>query len=209
VKSTRTMHQTFTIEADNIAKRYNRQTLFQNLDFSVETGHSLALTGPNGSGKTTLLEIIATLRRPSAGSVRYLVGGIEIEKREILNVVGFQSPRSNPYSELSGLENIQFIGSDVDDTVIDDLLFQFGLYEHRNKQVKFYSSGMKQRLKLLLTILFHPPIIILDEPGMNLDSAGKNILFSYLESVRASRIILIATNEVSEADWCTVRINLE
>lgn len=202
------MQQTYIIEADDIAKRYNRQTLFQHLDFSIETGHSLAITGPNGSGKTTLLEIIATLRRPSAGSVQYFVNGIEIEKREILNVVGFQSPRSNPYSELTGLENIQFIGSDVGDAVIDDLLFQFSLYEHRNKQVKFYSSGMKQRLKLLLTVLFNPPIIILDEPGMNLDSAGKNIFFAYLESVRRSRIILIATNEMSESDWCTVRIDL-
>ena len=197
------------IRAQDITKRFNRLTLFKDIQVSLEMGQSLAITGPNGSGKTTLLEIIAGVRAPTSGDIQYLVDNERIDNRRIRDCSGFQSQRINPYIELSGYENVQFVsGSGIDPDIPVDLFKRFGLFEHRNKKVKFYSSGMKQRLRILLAILRDPPILFLDEPGTNLDDRGKEAVFSYLKSVMRVKIVLIATNEESEATLCNTRVRL-
>lgn len=197
------------IRAQDITKRFNRLTLFKDIQVSLEMGQSLAITGPNGSGKSTLLEIIAGVRAPTSGDIQYLVDNERIDNRRIRDYSGFQSQRINPYIELSGYENVQFVsGSGIDPDIPVDLFKRFGLFEHRNKKVKFYSSGMKQRLRILLAILRDPPILFLDEPGTNLDDRGKEAVFSYLKSVMRVKIVLIATNEESEATLCNTRVRL-
>lgn len=197
------------IRAQGITKRFNRLTLFKDIQVSLEMGQSLAITGPNGSGKSTLLEIIAGVRAPTSGDIQYLIDDERIDNKKIMDYSGFQSPRINPYIELSGYENVQFVsGSRIDHPALMDLFKRIGLFDHRNKKVKFYSSGMKQRLRILLAILRDPPILFLDEPGTNLDDSGKRVVFSYLKSVMKSKIVLIATNEESEATLCGMRIHL-
>lgn len=198
-----------TLRARDVTKRFNRLILFKDIQVSLEMGQSLAITGPNGSGKSTLLEIIAGVRAPTSGDIQYLIDNERIDNKKIMDYSGFQSQRINPYIELSGYENVQFVsGSGIDRDIHMDLFKRFGLFEHRNKKVKFYSSGMKQRLRILLAILRDPPILFLDEPGTNLDDRGKEVVFSYLKSVMRVKIVLIATNEESEATLCGMRIRL-
>ncbi len=198
-----------SIRAQHIAKRFNRLTLFKDIEVSLERGQSLAITGPNGSGKSTLLEIIAGIRAPTSGDIVCFIGDERIDSKKIMDYGGFQSSRVNPYIELSGYENLQFVSdAHIDSVSADELFERFGLFDHRNKKVKYYSSGMRQRLKILLAILRDPPILFLDEPGTNLDDDGKRTVFSYLESVMKFKIILIATNEEPEAELCGMRIHL-
>jgi ABC-type multidrug transport system ATPase subunit len=82
------------------------------------------------------------------------------------------------------------------------MLKKFDLSGHSDKKVKYYSSGMKQRLKIILAALNEPPVLILDEPGTNLDSAGREILYGYLDSVRKEKIIILATNDPAEEKLC-------
>ncbi len=201
--------RSLSIKAQHIAKRFNRLTLFKDIEVSLERGQSLAITGPNGSGKSTLLEIIAGIRAPTSGDIVCFIDDERIDSKKIMDYGGFQSSRVNPYIELSGYENLQFVSdAHIDSVSADELFERFGLFDHRNKKVKYYSSGMRQRLKILLAILRDPPILFLDEPGTNLDDDGKRTVFSYLESVMKFKIILIATNEEPEAELCGMRIHL-
>ena len=200
----------FTIEADGLTKRFNNRAVFKNICFSIRTGNSLAITGPNGSGKSTLLEIIGGVQKPTKGSVKYCLDGKDIASKLVRNYIGFVSPKINPYSELTGLENIHFVLGPEESyqAEINKFIKKFDLHRDQNKSLKHYSSGMKQKLKLLLAILQDPSVLLLDEPGSNLDSAGKDIIYSYLKSVKNEKIIIIATNENEETGICDKRIKL-
>ena len=199
----------FKIEANGLKKQFNRVTLFSKVSFSVETGGSLCLTGHNGSGKTTLLKIIAGLHNPTAGSVSYT----DVETGRVVpdwsGSIGYTGPLVNPYDDLTADENIHFaVNGMADASRVDALLELFNLIKHRDKKIKFFSSGMKQRLKLILAVINDRPVLLFDEPGTNLDQAGKDSLYSYLDSVRREKIIIIATNEKNEEQICTGGIRL-
>ncbi len=201
----------FSIKGINIAKRFNKHVLFKGLDLALHSGDSFAVTGPNGSGKSTLLEIIAGLRLPSKGKVEYFQNDYEFPKSRLNSMIGFSSFRVNPYNELTGLENVLFVVQDNKNEYsvrIEDLFKTFNLQGDKNKKVKHYSSGMKQRLRFLLAILRDPPVLFLDEPGANLDRNGKDIIYSYIKSQQKGKLIIIATNEEEEADLCNERIKL-
>ncbi|PKL39018.1 MAG: heme ABC exporter ATP-binding protein CcmA [Spirochaetae bacterium HGW-Spirochaetae-1] len=197
------------IKSTNIAKKFNRMTLFRDISFSLSAGQSLSLTGRNGSGKSTLLKIIAGITSPSSGSMTYALNGAALGRYDFFSHIGFISPVMNVYEELTGLENLRFVGGVKDDDRSLALLDRFELRGHENKPVRLYSSGMKQRLKLACCLLNDPPVLLLDEPGMNLDRKGRDIIYSYLDSVREDRIIIIATNENEEAALCRGRIDLD
>lgn len=198
----------YTVEARGLAKKFGRTGIFSDVAFTVATGESFCVTGPNGSGKSTLLKIIAGLMTPTAGSVIHCLGN-EIPKAAWLIHTGYTGPLVNPYDELTALEHINFIGRRaVDDAIADSFLERFELDRHRDKKVRHYSSGMKQRLKLILAVLNDPPVLILDEPGTNLDESGRKLFSSYLDSIRSGRIIIIATNDPAEERLCTGGIRL-
>jgi len=199
----------FHIKAELLSKKYLKFTVFKNIKFTIKTGDSIAITGPNGSGKSTLLKLIAGIEKPTSGVIEYFYNDQAVNQEQLIRYLGFISPTISPYNELTGLENIQFvIGSrDINNINTEELLKRFELYKHKNKRLKYYSSGMKQRLKLLISILHDPPILMLDEPGSNLDQNGKDIIYSYLNSERNKKIIIIATNEEEEAKLCNGSIS--
>ena len=203
----------FTIEGRGLTKRFNAYTVFKDLNFFIRTSSSLSLTGHNGSGKSTLMEVIAGIQRPSKGEVTYNLNGKKIPPSDVCNFFGFSSLKINPYSELTGIENIRFAsnqskrGGNLNSYALE-LLKRLSLYKDRDKYVKHYSSGMKHRLRFLLAVLYDPPILFLDEPGSNLDRAGKDEIYSYIVSAKKDKIIIIATNEEEEANLCDERIIL-
>ncbi len=202
------MKSKIVIKAESISKKFNGFTVFDNISFTIRTGEPLAITGPNGSGKTTLLEIIAGIQPASSGKIGYLADNIA--RKSILDYIGYLSPRINLYNELTAVEIIDFTltARDLCSGKMDNLLNEFGLHDHRNKRIIHLSSGMRQRLKFLLAVINDPPALFLDEPGSNLDKHGKDIIYSYLHSEKKDKMIIIATNEKHEADFCKRRINL-
>ena len=171
---------------------YGRRALFSGVSAEVRPGQCLVVAGPNGSGKSTLLKIIAGLLRPEAGHV------------ELPGVCGYAAPDVQLYGELTGDENLQFFarlrGLQFDDTAAQ--LKQVGLPAARGRDlVSAYSSGMRQRLKLAVSLLGDPPLLVWDEPTLALDSAGQAVADALLTERRAAgRIALVATNNPVEAE---------
>jgi heme exporter protein A len=159
------------------------------------------VSGANGTGKSTLLKIIAGLLRPEAGEVKFD------------GSCGYAAPDVQLYGELTGSENLAFFarlrgvfGSDH-----ANLLKQVGLPPARGRDfVSAYSSGMRQRLKLAVSLLGDPPLLIWDEPTATLDSAGRSLVSALLsQSLTAGRIVVAATNDPDEAErWGDVSLTI-
>lgn len=202
--------KTVSITSENVEKKFGNTLLFRNISFNLVTGDSFYITGPNGSGKSTLLQILAGIQRPTSGSVTYRSDNSLVERDDYRNYYGFTGPQVNPYDMLTAVENLQFTQSEsVDKKIIEAYLEKFGLYRHRSKAVKYYSSGMKQRLRLIHALINDSPVLMLDEPCSNLDSAGRDIFYKTLEEIKFNKLIIIATNESDDINLCSKGINLE
>ncbi len=202
------MHKNYSLYINKISKRFGKQLLFRDITFNAETGESFFITGPNGSGKSTMLQIIAGVQKSTEGEIIFSSEKKEIPAEERFTHFGFASPAVNPYDMLTASENIRFAASGVNGDRIDEMLHLFGLYPHRSKHVGLYSSGMKQRLRLIIAMIDSPGILLLDEPSSYLDSSGKDILFSEIEKIREETIIIIATNEHEEIKLCGKGIDI-
>jgi len=198
------------IGADSVTKRFGAHLLFRDLTFNVSPGETFYITGANGAGKSTLLQIIAGIQKPYSGRVVWNKNNVTITLENYLKYTGFTGPQVNPYDMLTAVENIEFVsGSGADAGKISSLLQLFGIHKERNRPVKYYSSGMKQRLKIICAIVNDPPVILLDEPGSSLDTKGKDILYSTIEKINPGKTIIIATNEQDEINLCKKGIVLD
>ncbi|MFA6541137.1 MAG: ABC transporter ATP-binding protein [Bacteroidota bacterium] len=203
-----------TVEAKTVAKIYNRKAIFQNVSFRIEEGTALAITGKNGSGKSTLIKIVCGVLSSTKGSVHLSIDGNEILDREFYPHIGLVSPYLNMYEEFSAEENLSFIkkirglGSWAEEKG-KSLLDQFGIYEHRKKEVRNYSSGMKQRLKYCAALLHEPPLLILDEPTSNLDEFGVESVRTIMKEQKTKGILLFGTNEKEDLSFADSIFNLD
>ncbi|MBN1533661.1 MAG: ABC transporter ATP-binding protein [Spirochaetes bacterium] len=197
------------ISAESVGKEYGGRKLFSGVTLRLRRGDSLCLRGPNGSGKTTLLRILSCQLPPTRGLVEYFSGDSRIDRESVFLHVGMAGPSIEPYGELTALENIDFVSrGGIGRDGVDRHLRAFGLFEHRNTALNNFSTGMKQRLRYILATINEPSVIFLDEPGANLDEAGKRMIYGHIESQRGSRITVIATNDRREERLCREVVTL-
>lgn len=199
---------------EGVSKRYIRRPLFKELSFSLAGGQSLAITGSNGSGKSTLLRIIAGVVTASKGDVSLTVGGEELDSATRPLHVGFVAPYFNVYEGFSARENLEFIARvrriELARERVNEVLAFVSLEKRGDDLVKTYSSGMKQRLKLGVSILTEPPLLLLDEPTTTLDIAGIEIVRRVMrDQVEKGRVLIMATNNPDEVSWCDSSIAIE
>lgn len=159
----------------------------------------VAVAGHNGSGKTTLLKVLASLLRPGTGTVRVTRAGRELSGDERRLAVGWAGPDLAMYDDFSARENLAFFlraaGRPVDGDAIAARLDFVGLSEAAEKRVGAFSTGMKQRLKLAFSVLFDPPILLLDEPMLGLDTDGRSAVERILEDRRRAGVVVLASND--------------
>jgi heme exporter protein A len=202
----------YSLKVSNICKRYTETLLFKDISFELHPGEVMAITGWNGSGKSTLLRIIAGLVRPTTGTVAMFLNGEPIPKESRRRFVGMAAPAFSLYEELTALENLEFFckvrGIAYDRGNCLSMMERTGLRENANKLCRNYSSGMKQRLKLAQALLHNPPLLLLDEPGCNLDSKGMKIVENIISAQRHLGMTVIASNEKREVDYGDRVINL-
>lgn len=194
------------LKSENITKIYNRKTIFKNVSFSINQGSAFAITGKNGSGKSTLVKILCGVLSPSKGTVSLSVNDQTILYPDYYPHIGLVSPYLNLYEEFSAEENLQFIknirGLDSSsDVFAEELLKEFGIYEHRKKEVKNYSSGMKQRLKYCAALIHHPALLVLDEPSSNLDEYGIEAVRNRMRLQKDKGVLLFATNDKDDLQY--------
>lgn len=201
------------ITLSGISKKFSRQSIFSNISFEAKQGDSVAITGYNGSGKSTLLQIIAGYISPSAGNVEHFYNNKKILADNIYQYISLATPYLDLIEEFTLAEMISFYCkfkplNDVNSIVkiIESSHSGFAI----DKQIKYYSSGMKQRVKLTLTMMSDVPYVLLDEPHSNLDEDGVEWFSKLMNQNRVNKIIFISSNRVKEeTGFCNKFINLE
>jgi heme exporter protein A len=178
------------IRATGLAKDYGEKRVLRGLDFELERGGFLVVTGANGAGKTTLLRLCAGLAIPTGGT-------LEVEPER--GAIGFLGHEPLVYRELTALENLDLYGRlyrvPERRERIGMLLERFGLWESRRERASKLSRGQLQRLALCRSLLHKPELLILDEPFSGLDEAGAELLDRELAGMRERRTILVATHD--------------
>jgi len=199
------------IEANGLGKTYNRNRIFHNFDYKFESNNNYALTGPNGSGKSTLLQILAGLMPPTSGTINYHINDSLVPNEQIFKNLIIASPYTELIEEMTLQEFLKFhfkfkqLAKGIDQFEICQIM---GLADSINKQIKFFSSGMKQRLKLGIAFYSEVSIIFLDEPASNLDKTGFNWYLSEIDKVGDDKIVIIASNFEPEYKFCNTLIYL-
>jgi heme exporter protein A len=178
------------IVARGLGKRYGEKRVLHGLEFEVERGDFLLVTGPNGSGKTTLLRLCAGLAVPTSGT-------LEIAARR--EAIGFAGHDPLVYRELTAIENLDLYGRlyrvPERRERIGMLLERFGLWNARNERAGSFSRGMQQRLSLCRSLLHEPALLVLDEPYSGLDAAGEELLDRELADLRSQATFVVSTHD--------------
>ncbi|MEY3348478.1 MAG: hypothetical protein RLY46_517 [Bacteroidota bacterium] len=192
-------------------KRFNRDWIFKNLHASFSDKETYAITGHNGSGKSTLLQCIAGSTMFSEGEVIFNNNGKIIPNEEVFSHVSICAPYLEVIEEMTALEFFvyhQQFKSFHYKTTIADIIDQIGLSKHAHKQIRYFSSGMKQRIKLAQAFFSETPVLLLDEPCTNLDQSGIALYKDLLSNHTKNRIVIISSNDQSEIEGCTQLIQL-
>lgn len=199
------------LKADNLEKRFGQKSVFSNLSIDTKTP-VLGIAGVNGSGKSTLLKCLAGLLKPTSGSVQWTVNGKKIKRTDVKNRLGFAAPYVQLYEELTIRENLEFIRNvrSLSQLIsISNLLEPLGASQLLELHFGELSTGQQQRIKLAASIIHDPEILLLDEPGSNLDEAGKEMIASLVEQYKTSnRMVVIASNQQDELALCNEIIEL-
>ena len=211
----------------NAGKRFNRDWIFRNIHQEFISGTAYAITGPNGSGKSTLLQVIGGAMMMSEGSARYEIGNREtanvkrqtetgdplkeIDVDKAFQYISIAAPYLELIEEMSLLEFLKFhmqFKPFLPTTGIPEIIEAIGLKPAANKQIRFYSSGMKQRVKLAQAIFSDVPCVLLDEPCTNLDAAGIELYHRLISDYCNNRMVIVSSNDEQEYSFCQERISI-
>ena len=196
----------------DLGVRLGGRVVLLGLGFDWRGPGVVCVTGPNGAGKTTLLKVIAALLRPGRGVVRWEEEGKRLTAGETRSRVGFAGPEIGLYEDLGALENLAFLararGLRWNAAEACAWLGRVGLAGREHERLAAYSSGMKQRMKLAFALSARPPLVLLDEPGSNLDAAGRALVRELVEEAACTALVVVATNDDVEAQWGTLRLEL-
>ncbi len=185
----------------NLSKKFNRNLLFKNLHLSVTSGNVVAITGANGSGKSTLLKIISGLIPPNTGEIILSSGGAQIKKEVYYKHINICAPYVDLIDDFTLNEHITFhskFKKPLSRTILKEEITASGLNGAYNTPLKDFSSGMKQRVKLILATCFSGKIILMDEPTSHLDKTGKAWYNGLVSKRITDSILLIFSNEEAE-----------
>ncbi len=196
-----------TISLNEAGKRFNKDWIFKDLNYTFEMGQHYALIGNNGSGKSTLLQVIAGYASLSKGNISWG----EYDTNSIYQQISIAAPYLELIEEFTTIEQIEFhekfkpLSGEFTHEQIIELV---GLKAAAEKQIRYFSSGMKQRLKLALAIFSDTPILLLDEPCSNLDKEGYALYQTMIYKYAMNKLIIVGSNDPQEYTFCNTQINL-
>ena len=226
-----------TICLSDAGKRFNRDWIFRHVNYTFEAGQSYAITGPNGSGKSTLLQVLSggmminegviefevRSQEPGLPSVALAKEGVRssasgfrkqstiISTENIYQQVSICAPYLEVVEEMTVREFLDFhkgFKPFLPGVTTDAIISTIGLEKAVNKQIRYYSSGMKQRVKLAQCIFSDTAIVLLDEPCTNLDKAGIELYDSLINAYCKNRLVVVSSNDEVEYKFCQLKINI-
>jgi ABC-type multidrug transport system ATPase subunit len=191
----------FKIQVEGLSKRFNREWIFKNLNYTFQSGKTYAITGPNGSGKSTLLQILWGQLPQTSGSLIFSSDRNVVPMEEVYSQVAIATPYMDLIEELTLEEHIRFhfkMRAMRSGLSLETILDKLYLTHARNKNIANFSSGMKQRLKLGLAFYTDASVLFLDEPGTNLDEQAFNWYQENLNQSAKDTLVFIASNQRNE-----------
>lgn len=193
------------LRISNVSKTYpNGLKALNNVNLTIEKG-MFGLLGPNGAGKSTLMRTIATLQAPDSGSI--MLGNINVleQKTELRKTLGYLPQDFGFYPKVSAVKLLDHFAvlkgiSNKGErrAIVDALLEQTNLYEHRRRNVSDYSGGMRQRFGIAQALLGNPRLVIVDEPTAGLDPMERNRFHNLLSEIGEQIIVILSTHIVDD-----------
>lgn len=193
------------ITTEGLGKRFQRDWIFRGLTRTFRPGSATAVLGPNGAGKSTLLNTLSGQLLPTEGTLTYALAGRAVAVEAVPRYLAYAAPYLELLEELTLLELLRFHtrfkplrpGCTVEGLI--DIMY---LEKARQRLVREFSSGMKQRLKLGLALYADAPLLLLDEPTTNLDATGVAWYQEHVRATRAGRTLLLSSNVPAEYNFC-------
>ncbi len=197
------------IQLEQAGKRFNRDWIFRKLNYTFQSGNAYAIIGANGSGKSTLLQVIAGSTNPSEGNVQYSINNKQCSTEDIYQHISIAAPYLEVIEEMTATEFLQFHATFKPLTLpVEEIIGIINLEKAATKQIRYYSSGMKQRIKLAQAIFTQAPIILLDEPCTNLDKTGYTLYHDLINNYCTNKLIIVSSNDENEMDFCEEKLNI-
>ena len=189
---------------DDVTLSFGQRKLFADVTLNLRGGRVIGVTGANGAGKSTLLKLAGKIIQPDSGTVKLPADAS----------IAAVSPEMKIYDALTAEENLNFFATLRGKTLTADKISELGervgldMKTFGKTRTENFSTGMRQRLKFAILLSVDANIWLLDEPTANLDDDGRDKFFRELRGARADRIILLATNDKTEAEACDEIIRL-
>lgn len=213
------------ITLTDAGKRFNHEWIFRHFTYTFSTGNAYAITGPNGSGKSTLLQAIAGSLHLNEGELEYRTEEQRnkeqgtgngknvhtIADENIYQSISIVAPYLELIEEMTAREFLSFhsqFKALAGSVTIRDILSVVGLENAANKQIRYFSSGMKQRLKLAQAVFSDVPVLLLDEPCTNLDVSGYELYHRLISGYCSDKLIIVSSNDANEMDFCEEKISI-
>ena len=201
-----------SLQVQNLAKKFNRNIIFQGLNLEHSEG-VLGIAGANGSGKSTLMKCLSYLLRPAQGEILWRKDNRLLDQKHTKQLMGFAAPYINLYAELSVEENLVFLveagGKAADRNHLMQVLEKVQVLHLRKQSYGSLSTGQQQRVKLASALIRDPEILLLDEPGSNLDENGHELVQDLVNEAKAKdRLVILASNDPNEIILCDKVVEL-
>ena len=202
-----------TLSVKQLKKSFGPNTIFSEVSFNHQSA-ALGIAGSNGSGKSTFLKCLGGLLPPTSGNIAWKDNGTILNKTALKQKLGYAAPYINLYNELSCRENLEFISKmrHQSDSVktIGLWISKVGLRQAINQPFGKLSTGQQQRLQLASALFYDPDILLLDEPGSNLDEEGRDLISEIVTAFNApEKLIIIASNNPDELSLCERTFSIE
>jgi ABC-2 type transport system ATP-binding protein len=192
------------ISLTNCGKRFNRDWIFRNFNYEFLPGQHYAITGPNGSGKSTLLQVIGGAIVTSEGAIKYQ-GNADIAIDDVFRQISIAAPYLEVIEEMTLNEFLRFhqqFKPFLKGVTTEQTIALAGLNAAADKQIRYYSSGMKQRVKLIQAVFSDVGCLLLDEPCTNLDTEGIALYQQLIREFANNRTIIVSSNDIQEYGFC-------
>ena len=202
------MHHERVVEVSGLVKRYDSVVAVDGISFDVYGAEVFSLLGPNGAGKTTTVEILACLRKPTAGLVRVLGFDVYRDEVQIKRRIGVMPQDFSAFGRLTVKENVELIakiyGFKAD---VGEYLEKLGLWSVRNKKFHTLSGGMKRRVGVCMALASDPQILFLDEPTTGLDPQGRREVWDAIRALKTlGKTVFLTTHYMDEAEKLSDRV---
>ncbi len=199
------------IEATGLGKKFQKNWIFRDLNYQFNASNSYAVTGHNGSGKSTFLQVLIGFVPPNEGQTIFKLNGEILPTEKLVEHFDIVTPYLELVEEFTLEEFLKFhfkFKSLKDQISIDSFIEKIYLEKDRDKEIKFFSSGMKQRLKLGLGFFSNSELLLLDEPTTNLDEKGTEWYLENVKDVIQNKLVLISSNQKHEYEFCNEVIHI-